>query len=177
MCQCILLGGRRPGARSLAGIYKLGSQELTFAFVSMAPALLPAVSLVYAVGGYLGRRFASKSNSGRRQRRPRTAAWFTKRRMKRLLITQPRTSGDRHHHNSGPGRRRRRQGRDPAADGFVAALLSSLLQHAKTWQQPKSRLRKEFLESIRDLMRVVEMMWSCRNMHWGAMGPLKYPCE
>lgn len=131
-----------------------------------------ALSLVYIVGGYLGRRFASKSNSGGRQWRPRTAARLTKRRMKRLLIMQPHTSGDRHHHNSGPGRGRRREGRDPA-DGFVAALL----QHAKTWQRPKSRLRKEFLESVRAFMRVVEIMWSCGLVEaCTGVGPLKYPC-
>jgi hypothetical protein len=72
--------------QTLAGIDKLlGSQELTFAFVGVATTL----SLTYAVGGYLGRRFASKSNGGGRRWRRRGImhhlSWLTERRMKGWL--------------------------------------------------------------------------------------------
>src|SRR5712691_5196848 len=79
--------------QALAGIDKLlKSQELTFAFVGVAPAL----SLVYVVGGNMGKLFApSHGHMGGKRRR--TAAWLAMRRIERLLITQPGIHGHARH--------------------------------------------------------------------------------
>jgi nuclear-control-of-ATPase protein 2 len=156
--------------QALAGIDKLlRSQELTFAFVGVAPAL----SLVYILGGYFGGLFASSGSQKGGARRRRTAAWLTMRRIERLLITQPSTSEDQH-------RRTQAQAEDHSAVGTKGAIpplttgllllsVSSLRQYAETWLPQRSRLREGFLEDVGDLedpmlgreekMRVVERMW------------------
>jgi hypothetical protein len=107
LLACILPGGRRPdAAETLAGNDKLlGSQELTFAFVSVANAL----TLTYVVGGYLGRRFASRSNGGGRRLQWRTAA--SSGMVDRALHTAPPYYAAGHERGpaspySGPGRKR-----------------------------------------------------------------------
>jgi len=144
--------------QALAGIDKLlKSQELTFAFVGVAPAF----SLVYVVGGYFRGLFAGASRYGRLGgTRRRTAAWLAIRRIERLLITQPHTHDD----NGG------RKGTIPhLTAGLLLLSVSSLRQYAETWLPPRSRLREGFLEDVGDLedpgldreekMRVVERMW------------------
>jgi len=142
--------------QALAGIDKLlKSQELTFAFVGVAPAL----SVVYVASGYLRGLFAGASRYGYLGgTRRRTATWLAMRRIERLLITQPYTDGG---------------GRKGAIPYLTAGLLllsvSSLRQYGETWLPPRSRLREGFLEDVGDLedpglgredkMRVVERMW------------------
>lgn len=144
--------------QALAGIDKLlKSQELTFAFVGVAP----ACSLVYIAGGYLRGLFAGASRYGHLGgTRRRTAAWLAMRRIERLLITQPHARGDNF-------------GRNGAIPHLTAGLLllsvSSLRQYAETWLPSRSRLREGFLEDVGDLedpgldrdekTRVVERMW------------------
>ena len=142
--------------QALAGIDKLlKSQELTFAFVGVAPAL----SFVYVAGGYFRGLFAGASRYGYLGgTRRRTAAWLAMRRIERLLITQP------HTHDGG------RKGAIPhLTAGLLLLSVSSLRQYAETWLPPRSRLREGFLEDVGDLedpaldreekMRVVERMW------------------
>ncbi|KAI9443379.1 NCA2-domain-containing protein [Lactarius indigo] len=145
--------------QALAGIDKLlKSQELTFAFVGVAPAL----SFVYVASGYLRGFFAGASRHGHLGgTRRRTAAWLAMRRIERLLITQPHT----HTHGGGD-----RKGTIPhLTAGLLLLSVSSLRKYAETWLPPRSRLREGFLEDVGDLedpgldreekMRVVERMW------------------
>jgi len=156
--------------QALAGIDKLlKSQELTFAFVGVAPAL----SLVYVVGGVMGRLIASSSSHVGGGRRRRTTAWLTMRRIERLLITQPRTRSHEHHrthtnaeHNDAKGTK---GAIPPLTTGLLLLSVSYLRQYAETWLPPRSRLREGFLEDVGDLedprldregkLRVVERMW------------------
>jgi nuclear control of ATPase protein 2 len=155
--------------QALAGIDKLlKSQELTFAFVGVAPAL----SIVYIVGGKMGRLFASRHGQmgGKRQR---TVAWLAMRRIERLLITQPNTHGQEHHHAHTQAEHQDTDGVTSTIPHLTAGLLllsvSSLRQYAETCLPLRSRLREGFLEDVGDLedprlgreekMRVVERMW------------------
>ena len=174
--------------QALAGIDKLlKSQELTFAFVGVAPAL----SLVYVVGGNMGKLFAS-SHGQMGGRRRRTAAWLAMRRIERLLITQPDTRGharhpththEEHHDTNGPNGST--SGRVPhLTAGLLLLSVSSLRQYAETWLPLRSRIREGFLEDVGDLedprlgrdekLRVVERMWRS----WGhVLGWERLPVE
>ncbi|KAI0304264.1 ATP synthase regulation protein NCA2-domain-containing protein [Multifurca ochricompacta] len=133
--------------QALAGIDKLlKSQELTFAFVGVAPAL----SLVYVAGGYWGRLYTGASSKGHLGgRKRRTAAW---------LAMRPPYPGK---HVEGAIPR--------LTAGLLLLSVSSLRQYGETWLPPRSRLREGFLEDVGDLedpglnrkekMRVVERMW------------------
>jgi nuclear-control-of-ATPase protein 2 len=157
--------------QALAGIDKLlKSQELTFAFIGVAPTL----SLVYVLSGNLGRLFASRSGHKGGGRRRRTAAWLTMRRIERLLITQPDTRKNQQHHSAEGAKG---IAIPPLTTGLLLLSVSSLRQYAETCLPPRSRLREGFLEDVGDLedprlgreekMRVVERMWRS----WGhAMG-------
>ncbi|KAI0297731.1 ATP synthase regulation protein NCA2-domain-containing protein [Russula brevipes] len=155
--------------QALAGIDKLlKSQELTFAFVGVAPAL----SLAYVVGGNVGRLYAS-SHGQLGGRRRRTAAWMAMRRIERLLITQPYARGHEPHHTHTQAEHHdARDTKDtilPLTAGLLLLSVSSLRQYAETWLPPRSRLREGFLEDVGDLedprlgreekLRVVERMW------------------
>jgi nuclear-control-of-ATPase protein 2 len=154
--------------QALAGIDKLlKSQELTFAFVGVAPAL----SLAYVVGGNVGRLYAS-SHGQLGGRRRRTAAWMAIRRIERLLITQPHTREHEPHTHTQPEHRDARDTKDtilPLTAGLLLLSVSSLRQFAEMWLPPRSRLREGFLEDVGDLedprlgreekLRIVERMW------------------
>jgi nuclear-control-of-ATPase protein 2 len=157
--------------QALAGIDKLlKSQELTFAFIGVAPTL----SLVYVLSGNLGRLFASRSGHKGGGRRRRTAAWLTMRRIERLLITQPDTRKNQQHHTHAEAEHHSPEGAKggaipPLTTGLLLLSVSSLRQYAETCLPPRSRLREGFLEDVGDLedprlgreekMRVVERMW------------------
>jgi nuclear control of ATPase protein 2 len=156
--------------QALAGIDKLlRSQELTFAFVGVAPAL----SLVFVAGGIMGKLIASGSGHVGGGRRPRTAAWLTLRRIERLLITQPRTGGHEHHHTHVKVEQHDIKGTKgtipPLTTGLLLLSVSSLRQYAEKRLPMRSRLREGFLEDVGDLedprlgreekLRVVERMW------------------
>ena len=174
--------------QALAGIDKLlKSQELTFAFVGVAPAL----SLVYVVGGNMGKLFAS-SHGHMGGKRRLTVAWLAMRRIERLLITQPDTHGharhpththEEHHDTNGPN------GSTPSSiphltAGLLLLSVSSLRQYAERWLPLRSRIREGFLEDVGDLedprlgrdekLRVVERMWGS----WGhVLGWERLPVE
>lgn len=154
--------------QALAGIDKLlKSQELTFAFVGVAPAL----SLVYVMGGIMGKLIASSSSHVGGGRRRRTAAWLTMRRIERLLITQPRTR--KHEHTRIKAEqydtKSTKGAIPPLTTGLLLLSVSSLRQYAETWLPLRSRLKEGFLEDVGDLedprlgreekLRVVERMW------------------
>ena len=156
--------------QALAGIDKLlRSQELTFAFVGVAPAL----SLVYVIGGYFGGLLGSSGGHKGGGRRRRTAAWLTMRRIERLLITQPRTRRNQHSSTQAQAGDHDVEGTKggipPLTTGLLLLSVSSLRQYAETWLPARSRLREGFLEDVGDLedprlgreekMRVVERMW------------------
>lgn len=156
--------------QALAGIDKLlKSQELTFAFVGVAPAL----SLVYVVGGIMGKLIASSGSHVGGGRRRRTAAWLTMRRIERLLITQPRTRRHEHHHTRANAEQHESKSTmgaiPPLTTGLLLLSVSSLRQYAETWLPLRNRLREGFLEDVGDLedprlgreekLRVVERMW------------------
>ena len=159
--------------QALAGIDKLlKSQELTFAFVGVAPAL----SLVYVVGGNMSKLFTS-SHGHMGGKRRRTAAWLALRRIERLLITQPGTHGHGRHpththteHHDSEGANGSTSGTIPhLTAGLLLLSVSSLRQYAEKWLPLKSRMREGFLEDVGDLedprlgrdekLRVVERMW------------------
>ena len=169
--------------QALAGIDKLlKSQELTFAFVGVAPAL----SLVYVMHGIMGKLIASSSSHVGGGRRRRTAAWLTMRRIERLLITQPRTrrhedlhthvNAEQHNTNSTKG------AIPPLTTGLLLLSVSSLRQYAETRLPLRSRLREGFLEDVGDLedprlgreekLRVVERMWRSwgQALGWERLG-------
>lgn len=154
--------------QALAGIDKLlKSQELTFAFVGVAPAL----AILYVAGGSLGTFFGS-SISRRKGRfggkHKRTAAWLAIRRIERLLISQPRYSAPQKPHNRSRSDEKRPQ-ISPLTSGLLLLNLSSLRNYAETYLPLHSRLREGFLEDIGDLedpsldrdekVKVVERMW------------------
>ena len=156
--------------QALAGIDKLlRSQELTFAFVGVAPAL----SLVYVMGGIMGKFIASSSSHVGGGRRRRAAAWLTMRRIERLLITQPRTHRHEHHRicvNAEQHDTKSTNGAiPPLTTGLLLLSVSSLRQYAETQLPLRSQLREGFLEDVGDLedprlgreekLRVVERMW------------------
>lgn len=168
--------------QALAGIDKLlKSQELTFAFVGVAPAL----SLVYVMSGIMGRLIATSSSHVGGGRRRRTAAWLTMRRIERLLITQPRTRRHEHRHaHVKAGQHDSKGTKDaipPLTTGLLLLSVSSLRQYAETRLPLRSRLREGFLEDVGDLedprldreekLRVVERMWRSwgQALGWGRL--------
>ncbi|KAG6812573.1 hypothetical protein H0H92_002225 [Tricholoma furcatifolium] len=136
--------------QTLSGIDKLlKSQELTFAFVGVAPAF----SIVYLLSGTLMSLWSGGRGIGRRT--------------ERLLITQPKS---RHHKNSEMSR----TDTPPLTTGLLLLSVARLRTYAEKHLPPKSRLREGFLEDICDLenpdlgradkMKVIERMWRC----WGS---------
>ncbi|KAJ6541858.1 ATP synthase regulation protein NCA2-domain-containing protein [Mycena capillaripes] len=148
--------------QALAGIDKLlKSQELTFAFVGLAPALV----IVTLLGNYASRFWRGGRGNGRiGSRVKRTSAWAAMRRIERLLVSQPRVSG-------------------PTPSNSLSALTTGLLlisvTRLRTFAESSlpagSRLREGFIEDVSDLedpampreekLRVVERMWRS----WGGV--------
>ncbi|KAG6854123.1 hypothetical protein C0991_010287 [Blastosporella zonata] len=161
--------------QTLSGIDKLlKSQELTFAFVGVAPAF----GIVYLLGGTLmalwsGGRGVGKYGGKRNIR----GVWSAMRRTERLLITQPKS---RHHKNGGTS------GNDtsaitPLTSGLLLLSVARLRTFAEKHLPQRSRLREGFLEDVGDLenpdlgrldkMKVIERMWRCwgKTLGWGSI--------
>ncbi|KAI0056106.1 NCA2-domain-containing protein [Artomyces pyxidatus] len=147
--------------QALAGIDKLlKSQELTFAFVGVAPAL----AIVYVSAGSLRALWSGGRGKGRYGGRKRqTAAWLAMRRIERLLVSQPHSAASA-----------TRAGISPLTSGLLLLSVSSLRKYAETSLPARSRLREGFLEDVGDLedpglgrdekIRVVQRMWRS----WGS---------
>ncbi|KAJ7729263.1 NCA2-domain-containing protein [Mycena maculata] len=141
--------------QALAGIDKLlKSQELTFAFVGLAPALV----IVTVLGNYasqLLRGGQGESRFGGRSRR--ASAWAAMRRIERLLVSQPREANPTTNSLTA------------LTTGLLLISVTRLRGFAETSLPSGSRLREGFLEDVGDLedpampreekLRVVERMW------------------
>ncbi|KAJ7492141.1 NCA2-domain-containing protein [Mycena latifolia] len=168
--------------QALAGIDKLlKSQELTFAFVGLAPALV----IVTLLGNYLSHFWRGGQGQGRfGGRAHRASAWaamrwvppllfhvytvvyWASRRIERLLVSQPRVTS----------LTADRSGALPAlTTGLVLISVTHLRVFAETSLPSGSRLREGFLEDVADLedpampraekLRVVDRMWRS----WGGV--------
>ncbi|KAL1744523.1 ATP synthase regulation protein NCA2-domain-containing protein [Schizophyllum fasciatum] len=140
--------------QALSGIDRLlKSQELTFAFVGVAPALL----VVYLLGGVAGRLYGSARRGSRYSRAggsrsERIQAWFVMRRIERLLVAHELSA---------------------LTSGLLLLSLTHLRAYGERCLPRGSRVREGFLEDVDDLedpelgrmekLRVVERMWRC----WG----------
>ncbi|KAI0315793.1 NCA2-domain-containing protein [Amylostereum chailletii] len=154
--------------QALAGIDKLlKSQELTFAFVGVAPAL----AIVYIAGGSLRGIWRGGKGQGRYGgRKKRVGAWLAMRRIERLLISQPKTEP-----SSTFNSLLDRSSISPLTAGLLLLSVSSLRTYAERYLPAHSRLREGFLEDVGDLenpsldrhekVKVVERMWRS----WGGV--------
>ncbi|KZT25389.1 NCA2-domain-containing protein [Neolentinus lepideus HHB14362 ss-1] len=158
--------------QALSGIDKLlKSQELTFAFVGVAPAL----AIVYVAAGALLRLWTGGRGRGRfGGRRRRESVFADMRRIERLLIFQPNSKS---RSSSPPSPEKESEGdRDipPLTSGLLLLSLTHLRQYAEAYL-PRGRVREGFLADVRDLeepglgrrekLRVMERMWRC----WGGV--------
>ncbi|EPT05130.1 hypothetical protein FOMPIDRAFT_1027347 [Fomitopsis schrenkii] len=148
--------------QALEGIDKLlKSQELTFAFVGVAPAL----AIVYAFGSYLRSVWTGERGKGRYGGKKRHASiWLKMRRIERLLIAQP-TS----HHSHTRSTTSQPLSIPPLTSGLLLLSVSHLRAYAERYLAANSRLREGFLEDVADLedpalgrtekLRVLDRMW------------------
>ncbi|KAJ7146269.1 ATP synthase regulation protein NCA2-domain-containing protein [Mycena epipterygia] len=152
--------------QALAGIDKLlKSQELTFAFVGLAPALV----IVTLLGNYFSQFWRGGQGEGRFGGRTRRAnAWAAMRRIERLLVSQPRPVGPTSNSLTA------------LTTGLLLISVTRLRTFAETSLPTGSRLRDGFLEDVGDLedpampreekLRVVERMWRS----WGGVLGWRY---
>lgn len=170
--------------QALSGIDKLlKSQELTFAFVGVAPAL----AIVYAFAGYLRNLWSGGKGRGRYGgKAKRGSVWVTVRsvhplsirrgcltvarcfrRIERLLIAHPESHHDRAH--SKPVSNSSLSTVSPLTSGLLLLSVTHLRKYAETTLPANSRLREGFLDDVADLedptlgrvekLRVMDRMW------------------
>ncbi|KAF7302567.1 hypothetical protein HMN09_00891200 [Mycena chlorophos] len=142
--------------QALSGIDKLlKSQELTFAFVGLAPALV-IVGLASSYVSRVSRGLFDRGKFGRSKKR--VVAWGAMRRIERLLVSPPpRVHGVKSSALS------------DHATGMLLISVTRLRAYAEANLPANSRLRDGFLEDVGDLedpampreekLRVVERMW------------------
>lgn len=163
--------------QALSGIDKLlKSQELTFAFVGVAPAL----AIVYtAFSG--ARTLWSGGRSGKKYggRRERESAWLAIRRVEHLLVTS-----SSHSSNLAAATESPESTLSPLTSGLLLIALSRLRSYAEARLPEHSLLRLGVLSDIADLespelgreekLRVVERMWRSWGgvLGWGRIGQL-----
>lgn len=150
--------------QALAGIDKLlKSQELTFAFVGVAPAL----AVIYVAGGFLRGLLSIRPGMyGGKLRK--TSVWLAMRRIERLLLFQPKLLHHRHNTENVPS-----DTIPPLTTGLLVLSLAHLREYALTSLPARSRLREGFLDDIEDLedpglrrsekLRIIDRMWNS----WG----------
>ncbi|KAI6027596.1 NCA2-domain-containing protein [Pisolithus microcarpus] len=157
--------------QALAGIDKLlKSQELTFAFVGVAPAF----AVVYTVGGSLNRLlFGRRAKYG--GKRKRQSVWLAVRRIERLLLFQPKSLVN-HGDEDRPS-----DVIPPLTSGLLVLSLTHLRKYALRSLPARSQLREGFLEDVRDLedpslgrwekLRVLDRMWKnwANELGWHQM--------
>jgi len=165
---------------AMSGIDKLlRSQELTFAFVGVAPAL----AITYLAGGWLSDfLFGRKEKYG--GRRVKHTVWSNMRRIERLLTSSHHSTPERTlllrsqplRSSSSSQRFQSSNTTDllpPMTNGLIILSLTQLRDYAINHLPARSRLREGFLEDVSDLenpelgreekRRVIERMWRC----WG----------
>ncbi|KAI5114949.1 hypothetical protein M0805_003689, partial [Coniferiporia weirii] len=163
--------------QALSGIDKLlHSQELTFAFVGVAPALAIVYSFTSFVRDVWAGGRGDKKFGGRKERE---GAWLAIRHVERLLLTNPGSSSAL----------RTGQGSESALPALTSGLLLISLARLRAYTEARlparSLLREGVLADIGDLespdlgraekLRVVERMWRSWGalMGWDRMGRLK----
>ncbi|CCM03563.1 uncharacterized protein FIBRA_05699 [Fibroporia radiculosa] len=151
--------------QALAGIDKLlKSQELTFAFVGVAP----AIAIVYVLGGYVRAIWAGGRGRGRYGgSRRKASVWLKMRRIERLLIAQPKSDHD--HRHPGAPLAQPAPSIPPLTAGLLLLSVSHLRTYAERYLPANTRLREGFLEDVVDLedpalgraekLRVLDRMW------------------
>ncbi|KZT60280.1 NCA2-domain-containing protein [Calocera cornea HHB12733] len=114
---------------ALSGIDKLlKSQELTFAFVGVAP----SITILYFAGSWMSGLWNSGRGRGRYGgKHKREEAWLALRRVEHLLLAP--------------------EPLKPLTQGLLVLSLSSLRTYAQTYLPTRTRLREGFLEDIGDL--------------------------
>ncbi|KIJ54558.1 hypothetical protein M422DRAFT_200395 [Sphaerobolus stellatus SS14] len=155
---------------ALSGIDKLlRSQELTFAFVGVAPAL----AIVYTVWGWIKHMWQTSQGKGKYGGKRRQTVWLCMRRIERLLVLSQGSS----------------QAEDASKDsltaldqGLILLSVAQLRTFGETDLPPRSRFREEFLIDVSDLedaglgraekMAVVNRMWRSWGdiLKWNTLG-------
>ncbi|KAG5650132.1 hypothetical protein H0H81_000593 [Sphagnurus paluster] len=168
--------------QALSGIDKLlKSQELTFAFVGVAPAF----GIVYLFGGSLVALWSGGRGKGKYGGKSKICgSWAAMRRIERLLISQPKS---RHRDRKGSEEQQTISSTGaipPLTAGLLLLSVARLRTYAETHLPLRSRLREGFLEDVGDLenpdlgradkMRVVERMWRCwgKTLGWGKVASI-----
>ena len=168
--------------QALSGIDKLlKSQELTFAFVGVAPSL----AIVYTVVGYLRNIWSGSRGKGRYGGRERRAGtWLAIRRIERLLIADTSSGSPPSSVPSAvtPTSHSQSQATSPRTAGLLLLSTTQLRTYAIAHLPARSRLREGFLSDVADLedpslgrmekLRVVERMWRSwgEALGWGTVG-------
>ncbi|KAF9049491.1 NCA2-domain-containing protein [Hymenopellis radicata] len=147
--------------QALFGIDKLlKSQELTFAFVGVAPAF----GIVYLLGGYLGNLWSARSRGRYGDKYMRVNTWFIMRRIERLLTMDSPSHAD---------------AISPLTAGLLLVSIAQLRAYGEKYLPKRSKLREGFLEDVEDLTNpeltreqkrmVVERMWRSWGhvLEWG----------
>ncbi|KAH8825237.1 NCA2-domain-containing protein [Flagelloscypha sp. PMI_526] len=167
--------------QALSGIDKLlKSQELTFAFVGLAPAL----GIVYLGGSYFNSVWRGGRGRGRYGgKRRRSEAWSAMRRIERLLSSPSPSSTSMSTQFHQLPHTPVSAIAPPIPDAPIAPVTAGLLLLSVTrlrhfgdmYLPTNSKLRSGFLEDVEDLenptltrtekLKVVERMWRC----WGSV--------
>lgn len=159
--------------QALSGIDKLlKSQELTFAFVGIAPAL----GIVYLASSYVSSVWSGGRGRGRYGGKHRRAqAWAAMRRIERLLTSRPQPASASQYHQlpRSPVSTIAHVGLEvpihPITSGLLLLSVTRLREFGERHLPAKTRLRNGFLEDVEDLespvlsrgekVRVVDRMW------------------
>jgi nuclear-control-of-ATPase protein 2 len=158
--------------QALAGIDRLlKSQELTFAFVGVAPAL----GLVYVLGGYLRSFLFSGNNQARfGGRKQRLSTWSAIRRVEHLLLTQPSLRPTKQNtvintYFLQNGVSKPTTDILPLTAGLLLLSVTRLREYAETCLPVNSQLREGFLQDVGELespllgrdekLQVINRMW------------------
>lgn len=167
--------------QALTGIDRLlKSQELTFAFVGVAPSLAIVYAALSSIRTLWSGRSGSKRYGGHQERE---AAWLAIRQVERILITEPSPNPEGEDTSSITERQSHRQ-LSPVTSGLLIIALTRLRNFAEKRLRVRSLLREEILADIRDLedpmlareekLRVVERMWRSfgGSLGWQSLGRL-----
>ncbi|THH05164.1 hypothetical protein EW145_g5002 [Phellinidium pouzarii] len=167
--------------QALSGIDRLlHSQELTFAFVGVAPALAIVYAFVNVIRGiWIGGR-GDKMLGGRKERE---GSWLAIRHVERLILTNPGSSSSPSHiaeHKS-----ESESTLPPLTSGLLLISLARLRAYAEVRLPVHSLIREGILGDIGDLenptlgrtekLRVVERMWRSWGtvLGWDRIGRFK----
>ncbi|KZT34592.1 NCA2-domain-containing protein [Sistotremastrum suecicum HHB10207 ss-3] len=165
---------------AMSGIDKLlKSQELTFAFVGVAPSL----AILYAASSWLRSLWSGGRDGGKiGGKRARSLVWNSMRRVERLLNAPQYIDGknsDMADHETllATSKASENDVLPPLTNGLIILSVSTLRSYAEKSLPKRSRLRDGFLEDICDLedpsltraekRRVIERMWRCWSVPLG----------